>query len=309
MEDLNPKKMTVFVAATLIVLSGLAILTMHDYSSADCTATWSSTQHDDRTLYCSPGETIDLEFEYYNDYTISRSFYVNAYQDGSLPSGLTAEYTYDGSYMTAIKGSLAAGTYTFKVRWGEYNSAAMVQTANDIINITLVVAPFLTHTLSYNANGGSGAPATQSSTDQNSTAQFTVSNVIPTRSGFTFLGWSTDPNATSASYSGGNSISVGNGTVTLYAIWKVDINIADDTVLTGNTVFYTPVVEGTVTVSGADWLIANGNTIYGTAPSSPGIYEVTVSCGTSTEQFTLTVVSALAPTNTPSNGAIVFVKG
>jgi uncharacterized repeat protein (TIGR02543 family) len=51
--------------------------------------------------------------------------------------------------------------------------------------------------------------------------RFTVSGDEPTRSGYTFLGWSTSPSATSASYSAGSQISVSyNGSKTLYAVWQ-----------------------------------------------------------------------------------------
>ena len=79
------------------------------------------------------------------------------------------------------------------------------------------------YTLTYNANGGSGAPGNQAagviSVDPSCT--FTVSSTIPTRTGYTFLGWSTSSTATSASYVGGSQITVSNGTTTLYAVWKL----------------------------------------------------------------------------------------
>ena len=77
--------------------------------------------------------------------------------------------------------------------------------------------------LYYNANGGSGAPPTQSSvsTTNNSWA-FTISSTEPTRSGYTFLGWSTSSTATSASYQPGDTISLTSSspTRTLYAVWE-----------------------------------------------------------------------------------------
>ena len=78
-----------------------------------------------------------------------------------------------------------------------------------------------TITLSYNANGGSGAPASQSATIYNATTSntFTVSNTTPTKSGYTFLGWSTSSSATSATYSGGSKITLTANDV-LYAVWK-----------------------------------------------------------------------------------------
>lgn len=79
--------------------------------------------------------------------------------------------------------------------------------------------------LYYNANGGSGAPSTQSDSIYASSASgsksFTISSTKPTKSGYDFLGWSTSSNASSASYQPGGSISVSYGSSkTLYAVWK-----------------------------------------------------------------------------------------
>lgn len=81
------------------------------------------------------------------------------------------------------------------------------------------------YTLSYNANGGSGAPSSQtgSNTGTSPYYTFTVSSTVPTRTGYTFLGWSTSSSATSATYTGGGSITVtSSGTTNLYAVWKVN---------------------------------------------------------------------------------------
>lgn len=79
------------------------------------------------------------------------------------------------------------------------------------------------YTLVYNANGGSGVPGIQTGTavavsDPKHT--FTISSTEPTRTGYTFLGWSISASATTASYSAGSSISCSAGTTTLYAVWK-----------------------------------------------------------------------------------------
>lgn len=79
-----------------------------------------------------------------------------------------------------------------------------------------------TFTLNYDANGGTGAPASQTykATSQSENSHtFTISLQTPTREGYTFLGWSTKSNATSASYQPGGSIVV-TGTTTLYAVWE-----------------------------------------------------------------------------------------
>ena len=72
------------------------------------------------------------------------------------------------------------------------------------------------YTVSYNANGGSGAPASQ--TKYHGTA-LTLRSTVPTRSGYTFLGWSTSSTATSPTYSAGSSFTT-NANTTLYAVWQ-----------------------------------------------------------------------------------------
>lgn len=73
-------------------------------------------------------------------------------------------------------------------------------------------------TVSYDANGGSGAPGSQTKTYG---SNLTLSNTKPTRTGHTFLGWSTDKNATSATYQPGGSYTSNSG-ATLYAVWKIN---------------------------------------------------------------------------------------
>ena len=76
-------------------------------------------------------------------------------------------------------------------------------------------------TLTYNANGGSGAPSSQSATIYNSTLSntFTLSETKPVRNGYEFLGWSTSSIATAASIQPGASYTLSDST-TLYAVWK-----------------------------------------------------------------------------------------
>lgn len=93
----------------------------------------------------------------------------------------------------------------------------------DVISGTMKVSltksiPTLTkYTITYNANNGSGAPSAGSAYHGTAT---TLSSTKPTRSGYTFLGWSTSSTATSASYSAGGSITITANT-TLYAVWKL----------------------------------------------------------------------------------------
>ena len=76
--------------------------------------------------------------------------------------------------------------------------------------------PTTTYTISYNANGGSGAPSSQTKTKD---VTLTLSSTKPTRSGYTFLGWSTSSTATSPTYYAGGSYTA-NASATLYAVWS-----------------------------------------------------------------------------------------
>ena len=68
----------------------------------------------------------------------------------------------------------------------------------------------------YDANGGSGAPGTQTKY-YNKT--LTLSSTKPTRTGYTFKGWATSKTATTANYQPGGSYTA-NAATTLYAVWQ-----------------------------------------------------------------------------------------
>lgn len=71
------------------------------------------------------------------------------------------------------------------------------------------------YTISYNANGGSGAPSSQT---KYYGTNITLSAAKPTRTGYTFKGWATSSSG-SVSYSAGASYTA-NASVTLYAVWS-----------------------------------------------------------------------------------------
>lgn len=72
-------------------------------------------------------------------------------------------------------------------------------------------------TIAYNANGGSGAPGSQTKwRDEN----LTLSSTKPTRTGYSFQGWATSSGG-SVAYQPGASYTSNSG-VTLYAVWKAN---------------------------------------------------------------------------------------
>ncbi len=76
--------------------------------------------------------------------------------------------------------------------------------------------------VTYNANGGSNAPTSQ---EKQEGIDLTLSNKMPTRTGYTFLGWSSDSKATEPTYEAGGTYTE-DADITLYAVWKKKVVVS-----------------------------------------------------------------------------------
>ena len=83
-----------------------------------------------------------------------------------------------------------------------------------------ILTPLNSYTISYNANGGSGAPSAQTYTVEKSIT-VNLSSVKPTRTGYTFLGWSLLANDVTPDYAAGALYTLRRD-VAFYAIWACD---------------------------------------------------------------------------------------
>ncbi len=122
------------------------------------------------------------------------------------------DWTDDNRAPLTIKAN-AMGTTTVTISIKDKDTGAVL----DSTTVTVTVGA-KAYAVSYNANGGSGAPVSQ--TKYHNTT-LTLSSTKPTKTGHTFLGWSTSSTATSASYQPGGSFT-NNASTTLYAVWKVN---------------------------------------------------------------------------------------
>ena len=139
----------------------------------------------------------------------------------------SSQIKYNDAPLTLSYGKPSRSGYTFK-GWGLSSSSTSAtyqpgSTYNYNASRTLYAvwekdappAP-TTYTVSYNANGGSGAPSSQTKTKD---IALTLSSTRPTKSGYTFKGWSESSYATSASYQPGGQYTANASTV-LYAVWE-----------------------------------------------------------------------------------------
>lgn len=109
------------------------------------------------------------------------------------------------------------GWYDAKSNGNEYTSTSAITG-----NITLYARWSQPYYISYNANGGSGAPSTQYGYEST-----TISSEKPTRAGYQFLGWSENKDAPSASYNPGAKIYLDRN-ITLHAVWgKSTVTLSD----------------------------------------------------------------------------------
>ena len=142
--------------------------------------------------------------------------------DGSNSGSRSCTFNSRGGYVTL-------GSYTKRVTMDKSGQAKTINISaalstgispSSISGSTTYVLPAVTWqwTVSYNANGGSGAPASQTKTYG---SNLTLSSTKPTRTGHTFLGWSTSSTATSATYQPGGTYTSNSG-ATLYAVWKIN---------------------------------------------------------------------------------------
>lgn len=189
---------------------------------------WSQDRTASVVLGISPGtvQSFDGNITLYarwrhNGYTVK----YNA--NGGSGSMSSTTHDYDISKNLA-KNTFTRSGYTF-LGWSTSSSATSASFSDgaSVLNLTssngatvtlYAVWKKNTYTLTYNANGGSGAPSAQSGA-----TSYKVSSTKPTRSGYTFLGWSTSSSAISASYVGGNTINISSNT-TLYAVWEKKIS-------------------------------------------------------------------------------------
>jgi len=171
-----------------------------------------------------------------NEYTITQGSPCSI--GGSITSNYNITYvkgTYDGTVYSEYSPN------STKVDMGDYSSGklnsfpgrsfgvgthyvvitaqdASGKTLTETIKINVNAQTATSYTVSYDANGGTGAPEAQT---KSSDSDLVLSSTIPARTGYEFLGWSTDSTATSPQYDAGG-LYLDNADAVLYAVWAIN---------------------------------------------------------------------------------------
>lgn len=299
----------------------------------------SGTQYD-MTILLASSATLTIVT---NEYAIN-------YNKGANGTGTNiTDIKTHGTALT-LRGAIFSRTGYNQTGWStsDGGSKAYNLSASYTANADATLYPYwqkITYQVSYNANGGSGAPAAQTKTYG---VKLTLSSTVPTRTNYIFQGWATSASGAVAYQPGGTYTA--NAAVTLYAIWKLSastlssvtsiVNIGSSGTASWNILnaSYTYKLEITcsdapkVTVNVAantssasfkiptTWYSYFASATSGTATAKLSTYNGSTLVGTSTKTFTVAVASSVKPTisaftvnpsssNSTVNGWGVFVQG
>lgn len=148
------------------------------------------------------GDTVKITW---NSVSYAESYRIQISRDGTQ--------IVDKSAGTATSYSLStaqAGAYTVKVTASNKAGTSQAGTASFTV--------LKTYAVTYDTRGGTGGPPAQT---KKQGVDLTLSKTVPTRTGYTFLGWTTDSQGSFVTCKPG-AVYRTDAAVTLYAVWRSD---------------------------------------------------------------------------------------
>ena len=177
--------------------------------------------------------TVTIQVWFWSKYSVSDSnnrfrFDNNATSATTVLDDVTIKTTVDSGDGWSTSNQVQIGTFSYSydrtsIAKTIYCASALsgidaVGTVTMTVSTSYTIPALPVYTITYNANGGTGAPSSQSKV-HGSTIK--IPSTIPTRSGYTFLGWNSSSTATTATYSAGGDFTA-NLNTTLYAVWRAN---------------------------------------------------------------------------------------
>jgi len=282
---------------------------------------WSESSTATTATY-QPGATISLsgnKILYAVWQIITYQVAYNANGGSGAPSAQTKTY---GVNLTLSSTVPTRTGYTFK-GWGTTSGATTAAyqpggtySANAAVTL-YAIWQIITYSVTYNANGGSGAPSAQTKTYG---VTLTLSSTVPTRAGYRFLGWATSSTSTTVAYAAGASYTA-NAALSLFAVWEAlksvissatNANIGSATTVSWTNYgsfttklrfLFGSVDSGEITVTGTSYKYTLPSSWYAQIPSSTSgtatvylyTYVGSTLVGTSSKTFTASVASSVVP--------------
>lgn len=237
----NPSKVT-YLEGESLNTNGLVIIAKYDDGStanvtSSCTLSGYSNTPGVKTVTAAyngkqTAFTVTVNTKSPTKLTIESNPTKTNYQIGDNIdlSGLKVKITYNnGSYETvtnlsklgvAFDDSITATAGTKKITVSYvYNNAEVSSEFSITVKEVETPTPS-TYTISYNANGGTNAPASQTKTED---VNLVLTKSVPKRDGYTFKGWATSASSQIVVYKAGATYTA-NANATLYAVWEKDID-------------------------------------------------------------------------------------
>lgn len=178
---------------------------------------------------------VNLTHKYDVDIRFDIAFDWGGYNYGGAPYSMSCDGQNTSGSATFAVGSGGGkwvwtnigGTKTFRITMptsGQSKKIGFSATVNTGVNPATISASgeytlsaiTWEHTVSYNANGGTGAPGSQKKIYG---SNLTISSARPTRDGYVFMGWATS-SAGEVSYMPGSTYGT-DVDITLYAVWQI----------------------------------------------------------------------------------------
>ena len=186
-----------------VVPPATPIITEHSFSASINNFGLIST-----SLFLKTSEDVDYTFEY--------SASINSYQLGSyfVPTTTITPSGMDLSIDFELESNAPTGTYQIDV--------IIKDTSGNVITTYSTIAGYSYSAVSYDANGGSNNLPFDYNEYTIGDTVTVLFDYIPSRSGYTFLGWSTDSYATEPEFTenGNTTFTMGGSDVKLYAVWE-----------------------------------------------------------------------------------------
>ena len=220
--------------------------------------------------------------------------------DVNEAKGITGAHGFD-QYI-----AVPAGTYTVQVfaidKTGDGNPKIPGTSGNPATYTVTVTDPY---NITYDANGGSGAPDAQQKSEK---ININLSAAKPTRDGYVFKEWNTAQDGSGISYAPGAAYTA-DGDATLYAQWLEIVASGS----CGTSVTYSLTSDGVLTISGtgamADYATSNAQPWKNNRTSITSIVvgENVTHIGNNTFTSCTNATSVLLPTTLTSIGRNAFL--